>query len=331
LVAPRAVLQNGRMAKALHVVFGAGQIGVPLALELVRRGHEVRMVRRSPGAPPAGATLRTGDAGDPAFVAEATQGAVAIYHCMNPNYSANLWAHELPRWRSALLAAAAKQNARIVLLDNLYMLGRPNGAMLSESSPIAPCSKKGEVRAREWQEWLAAHHRGDARMTCGRGSDFYGPGATQTYFGDAFMPKAIGSGVAFTLTRLDTPHTYHYTLDVAAGLATLGEAPDGDYGRWWMLPAAPAEPTRALIERLGTALGQTLKIQAMPTLAMKGLALFMPFLRELGEMGYQWSEPFVTDDRAFRGRFGGQPTSLDDGARAMADWARQHYAAQHQV
>lgn len=317
--------------KAFHVIFGAGQIGVPLALELVRRGHDVRMVRRSPGAPPAGATLRTGDAGDRAFVAEVTQGAVAIYHCMNPSYSASQWARDLPLWRSALLAAAAKHNARVVLLDNLYMLGRPNGARLSEASPIAPCSKKGEIRAQEWQAWLAAHHRGDARVTCGRGSDFYGPGATQSYFGDAFMPKALGSGVALTLTRLDTPHTYHYTRDVAAGLAELGEAPDTAYGRWWVLPAAPAESTQAMIDRLGSGLGQELKVQAMPTLAMKGLALFMPMLRELGEMGYQWSEPFVTDDRAFRDRFGSQPTSLDDGARAMADWARQHYAAQHQV
>jgi nucleoside-diphosphate-sugar epimerase len=315
----------------LHVVFGAGQIGVPLALELQRRGHEVRIVRRTPGVPPAGMTLRTGDAGDPTFVAEVTQGAAAIYHCMNPSYSASQWALELPRWRNALLASAARQNARVVLLDNLYMLGRPNGAKLSETSPIAPCSKKGEVRAREWQEWLAAHHRGDARVTCGRGSDFYGPGATQTYFGDAFMPKALSSGIAFTLTRLDTPHTYHYTLDVAAGLATLGEAADGDCGRWWMLPAAKAEPTQALIDRLGSALGVELKVQAVPTLAMKGLGLFMPMMRELGEMGYQWSEPFVTDDRAFRGRFGGKPTSLDDGARAMADWARQHYLEQQQV
>jgi nucleoside-diphosphate-sugar epimerase len=312
--------------KSVHVVFGAGQIGVPLALELVRRGHTVRMVRRGSGAAPAGVTLHSGDAGDAAFVAEATRGAAVLYHCMNPAYSAADWSRELPRWRSALLAAAGKHGARIVLLDNLYMLGRPNGSALSETSPIAPASRKGEIRAHEWQAWLAAYHKGDARVTCGRGSDFYGPGATQSYFGDAFMPRAIKSGAALTLTRLDTAHTYHYTLDVALGLATLGAANDDDFGRWWMLPAAAAESTQAMIDRLGSGLGRELKVQAMPTLAMKGLALVMPVLRELGEMGYQWSEAFVTDDRAFRARFGGAPTPLDQGARAMADWARAHYA-----
>src|SRR5690242_15382141 len=223
-------MSNGRQ---VHVVFGAGQIGEPLAIALARRGHEVRVVRRSAGMAPAGATLRTGDAGDATFVAEATMGAHAVYHCMNPAYSAATWSRELPRWRTAIATAAARQHARVVLLENLYMLGRPNGTRLSEASPIAPCSRKGEIRAREWQAWLAAHQRGDVMVTCGRGSDFYGPGATQSYFGDAFMPKALGSGVAQTLTRLDTPHTYHYTLDVAAGLAQLGEAPDDAYGRWW--------------------------------------------------------------------------------------------------
>jgi len=313
--------------RQVHVVFGAGQIGAPLAERLVDAGHDVRVVRRSAGTPPAGATLRTGDAGDAAFVDEAVRGASVVYHCMNPPYSAGIWAHTLPMWRAAISAAAARAGARVVLLDNIYLLGRPNGQELSENSPIAPCSRKGEIRAREWQAWLAAHHKGDIQMVCGRGSDFYGPGATESYFGDAFMPKALGSGVAQTLTRLDTPHTYHYTLDVAAGLAQLGAAPDGDTGRWWMLPAAPVVSTQAMLDLIGERLGQKLRVQAIPTLAIKGLSLFMPILREVGEMGYQWSEPFVADDRAFRTRFSATATPLEQGVAAMVDWARQHYAS----
>ena len=314
-----------------HVIFGAGQIGAPLAEMLAKRGHNVRMIRRSPGTAPHGVQLRTGDAGDATFVSEATNGASVLYHCMNPEYSTAAWARELPRLREALRTAAGQHGARIVLLDNLYMLGRPRGTLLSETSPIDPCSKKGEIRAREWQAWLDAHRAGDVRVTCGRGSDFYGPGATQSYFGDAFMPKALGSHTALTLTRLDTPHTYHYTHDIAEGLATLGEAGDDAYGRWWMLPCAQAESTQAMIDRLGSAMGHELKLQSMPSIAMKGLSLFMPVLRELGEMGYQWSEPFVADDRAFRRVFSAKSTSLDDGARAMVEWARQHYAAQLKV
>src|SRR5262249_51608688 len=139
------------------------------------------------------------------------------------------------------------------------------------------------------------------------------------------------SGVAQTLTRLDTPHTYHYTFDVAAGLAELGEAAESAFGRWWMLPAAPAESTQALLDRLGDAMGHRLRVQPVPTLAIRGLSLFVPILRELGEMGYQWSEPFVADDTAFRASFATRATSMADGARAMVAWAREHYAASLQA
>ena len=39
------------MAQDLHVVFGAGQIGSPLARLLREHGHAVRMVRRSGSVP----------------------------------------------------------------------------------------------------------------------------------------------------------------------------------------------------------------------------------------------------------------------------------------
>lgn len=313
--------------RRLHVVFGGGQIGTPLARDLLAAGHAVRMVRRAGGGPE-GAELVHGDAGDPAFAAEATRGAAAIYHCMNPAYSSRAWALELPRFMNSLLAAASRNGARLVVLDNLYLLGRPGGRALSEDSPIAPCSRKGEIRAEVNALLLAAESRGDVRAVVGRASDFYGPGGIGTYFGDAFWPKALKRGVAQTLMNLDTPHSYHYTLDVAAALAALGQAGDDVTGRWWMLPAAPAETSRAMIARLAGALGRDLRIQPMPAWLLAALRPFVPVLGEIAEMGYQWEEPFVADDRAFRGRFAAvvRVTPLAEGAPATVEWAKRHYA-----
>ena len=313
------------MSKDLHVVFGAGQIGTPLVRLLRERGHAVRLVRRS-GPGPEGIETLHGDAGEPAFAAEATSGSSAIYHCMNPAYFSKEWARELPRYAGALVAAAGRAKARLVVLDNLYMLGRPGGRPLDEDSPIAPCSRKGEIRAQVNEQLMAAHARGDARVVVGRASDFYGPGGTGTYFGDEFWPKALSAGTPLGLMRLDTPHTYHYTLDVAAGLAALGEAPDDVAGRWWMLPAAPAESSLAMLARLSRALGRELKLRNMPPLVLSALGLFVPILRELREMGYQWDEPFVVNDARFRARFPLVPTTLDAGVVAMTEWARRHYA-----
>ena len=57
------------------------------------------------------------------------------------------------------------------------------------------------------------------------------------------------------------------------------------------------------------------------------LGVFMPPLREMPEMQYQWEEPFVIDDRHFRERFGAQPEDADRAAAATVAWARAHYAS----
>ena len=78
------------MPNELHVIFGGGQVGQPLARILRERGLRVRIARRSAGAPE-GAELMRGDATDRNFCLEAARDASTIYHCMNPPYSAKVW------------------------------------------------------------------------------------------------------------------------------------------------------------------------------------------------------------------------------------------------
>jgi nucleoside-diphosphate-sugar epimerase len=61
------------------------------------------------------------------------------------------------------------------------------------------------------------------------------------------------------------------------------------------------------------------------------MGLFMPFLRELPEMRYQWDEPYLIDDSRFRARFGVKPTPIADGARATVAWAKQAFGAVGQM
>ena len=55
--------------------------------------------------------------------------------------------------------------------------------------------------------------------------------------------------------------------------------------------------------------------------------VFMPVLREIGEMLYQWEQPFVVDDSAFRAKFGVTGTPIDAGAKATVEWAKAVYGA----
>jgi nucleoside-diphosphate-sugar epimerase len=245
---------------------------------------------------------------------------------MNPPYYARVWASLVPRYMDNLIAAAARAGARLVVLDNVYMLGRPSGRLLDEETPMNPCSRKGEIRARAVERLFEAHRRGEVRATTGRASDFYGPGGTLTHLGDQFWRQALKRKTARVLVNPDTVHTYHYIPDVAAGLAVLGTAPDDAYGKPWMLPCSQAETMRDLVGRFSQALGREIRVAAVPRWLVTTLAVFVPLLREIGEMQYQWDEPFVVSDRRFRERFGLQPEAPDAAASATVAWAKQHYA-----
>ena len=309
------------MSGELHVVFGAGQVGPRLAARLLADGHRVRVVKRSPAGAPPGAELLTGDAADPAFCGEAARGAAVVYHCLNPDYSAAAWAKFVPLYVDNLVTAAGRAGARLVVLDNLYMMGRPAGRPLNEDTPVNPCSRKGEIRARAAERLFAAHERGDVRASCGRASDFYGPGGAQTFFGERLWKPALAGRTARVPTAPDAVHTYHYIPDVAAGLAALGAGGEDTLGRPWMLPCAPAGTLRELVARFATTLGRPLPVARLPRPLLTVAGFFVPIVRELDEMSYQWDEPFVVDDARFRARFDLQPVPPDQAARETVDWA----------
>ena len=211
-----------------------------------------------------------------------------------------------------------------MVLDNLYMHGRPAGP-INEDTPAFPTSRKGEIRAQVADLLMDLHRSGVTRVVMGRASDFYGPGATQSHFGDCFWPRVLAGKPAQLVMNPDSVHTYHFTRDVAAGLAMLGAAPDDVYGRWWMLPCASPETTRDMVGRLSFAFGRDIKVERVPGLMLAGMGLFVPVVRELREMLHQWEIPWVCDDRRFRNRFDVAPTPLADGAKQAAAWAREHY------
>jgi len=225
----------------------------------------------------------------------------------------------------AARAAVTAAGARLVVLDNVYMLGRPRGRVLNEDTPPDPCSRKGEIRARVAERLFEAHRRGDVIATAGRASDFYGPGGTMTGLGDFFWPRALAGKTAYSPYPVDAIHTYHYIPDVAAGLAALGCADSSAYGGPWMLPCAPAGTLRELVVRLSGTLGRDLKVAQLPRWLLKTMAVFVPLMRELDEMLYQWDEPFVVDDRRFRERFHVIPAGVDRAAADTVEWARRHY------
>jgi nucleoside-diphosphate-sugar epimerase len=307
---------------ALHVILGAGQIGARLARVLLDRGLRVRQVRRgAPGASRAGLEWRSGDLTDLAFAEEATRGAAVVYDCMNPQY--HQWNELLLPMARGALHGAARAQARLVALDCLYMYGRPTGPM-TEDAPLAPVSKKGELRVRLGALRLDADRRGDVKVAIGRASDFFGADLPYSAWSDRFYRRVLAGKSAECMGDPDMPHSYTYADDIATALAILGSRDEAP-GRVWHLPTPPAETTRALSGRLGRALGLDIEVKRVPKLVLRAAGLVVPFMREVVEMTYQWEVPFVLDDTRFRGTFGVGPTAIEAAVAQTAAWARTRY------
>lgn len=302
----------------LHVVLGAGPAGSTLADELVARGHRVRIVRRSAGDAPEGVELATADLSDPDAATEATAGAAVLYHCVNVPY--HLQVEQMPGIATAILAAARAHGARLVVLDTLYPYGPEDGERITEDTPWAATSRKGRMRAELDRRYLDAHEAGDVRVAAGRAADFYGPGVLNSTLGGATFPAALSGEPVLTFGDIDLVHSYTYIGDVARGLATLGERPDGD-GRIWHLPTAPARTTREVLDLIADAAGRPLTIHNLDEPKPYG-----PFdetmMAEYAEMFYQHTTPQNLDSSAFEAAFGVTPTPLPEGIAATVDWYR---------
>jgi len=303
----------------LHVVLGAGQIGNELVTQLVAAGKPVRQVRRQPGKARAGMTLLTGDLTDDGFAAEAGRGATVLYHCVNARY--DQWERMLPRLNRGVLTAATANQAPVVVLDNLYMYGAAEGPM-TETSPIQPCSKKGELRARLSAQLLAAHARGDVRLTMARASDFFGPGVVNAVvFGERYFRRVLRGKAAEVVGDGNCLHSYSYGPDVAAAMIVLGARPEA-LGKVWHVPTPPPTSTTALLVQMAAALKLPPKLTPLPDWVLRLLGVFSPIIAEVPEMTYQYKRPFILDDSHYRATFGGDHTPLPEALAATAKWAR---------
>jgi nucleoside-diphosphate-sugar epimerase len=267
---------------------------------------------------------QSADLMDAASAVEAVRGAAVVYHTVNPVYTD--WSRLLLPLTENIVSASARAGAHLVALDNLYMYGKAPDGVMREDAPIAPVSKKGELRARAAELMTQARERGDLAVTIGRASDFFGPGAAlAAIFGAHFWPRAFAGKPGQVFGDPDQPHSYSYVEDVAGGLVTLGTDPRAR-NQLWHLPVNPAEATRVSIARAGRAIGLELGATSVPPWLLRTLGVFSPMLREIAEMTYQWQAPFVLDDTRFRTTFGAAATPWDVAMQRTAAWARGEYA-----
>ncbi|MGV9303008.1 NAD-dependent epimerase/dehydratase family protein [Nonomuraea sp. NPDC004354] len=296
-----------------HVVVGAGQVGRHVARKLIAQGHEVVVVTRS-GSGPEGVRKVAADVADSAALVEIARGADAVYNCVNPPY--HRWLTDWPPMAASFLAAAEQSGAVLVALGNLYSYGPVQGPM-TEDLPPASDSPKAQVRAAMWADMLAAHEAGRVRVAEVRGSDYFGPGATdQSFLGDRFI-KPLRAGRTIPLVwPADVPHSWTYLPDVAEALV-VAAADERAWGRAWHVPTSEPLTFREIGDRMAAVLGLPApRMSRLPWPLVRAIGLVNPLIGELRHTRYQFVAPFEIDSSAFTDTFGIKPTPIDDALRA---------------
>src|SRR6516225_296019 len=293
-----------------HLVIGAGVIGGRVAQMLAERGEQVSVVSRS-GSGPANVTRVTADARDAETMTRLASGAAVIYNCVNPPY--HRWPADWPPIAASMLGAAERSGAVLVTLSNLYGYGPggPGGYAeahpMTEATPLAATGPKGRIRARVWQDALAAHQAGRVRVAEVRAADFVGPGA-QSALGERIVRRVRQGKSVSVLGRADRPHTWSFTDDVARMLVTAGTDPVA-WGRAWHVPSNEPFTQRQVIDDFARAAGVgQVRVSAIPSVVLRGMGLAWPLMRELRETEYQFRDDFVMDSTAAQATFGLEPT-----------------------
>lgn len=304
------------------MVFGTGPLGLAVMRELRRRGKRVRMINRSSRVR-FEKDLQTEvggiDAADPGQTREVCEGAAVVYHCIGLPYPR--WT-EFPSIAAGIVEGAASAGAKLVYADNLYAYGAVDRPM-TEDLPLNAATKKGRVRAGIAQSLMSAHNAGKIRVAIGRGSDFFGPFATDAaMMGSRVFGRALAGKSAQAFGDPDRLHTYTFIDDFGKALVTLGEREEA-LGRAWHVPSLTAMTTREFVEAVYRTLGKPVKMSRAPGLAITLAGLFDANAKELKEMLYQFEKDFVMDSSRFEQAFGVRATPLDEAIRATLDWYRR--------
>jgi nucleoside-diphosphate-sugar epimerase len=308
-----------------HVILGTGAIGRAIAEELVKRGESVRLVNRSGKMEeiPAGAEVKAADLYDQTQVRELTRGAKVVYQAAQPNY--HEWVEKFPSFQNSILDGLTGGNAKLVLVENLYMYGDTNGRPMTEDMPHNAHTRKGKVRSEISKAAFEAHRTGKLRVTAGRGSDFFGAwGLPTAAMGERTFYPLLNGKPAQLVGDIDAPHTHTYIADFGKALVILGERDEADGQAWHVPNDNPRVTQREMVNMIAEEAGVAAKTSAMGKGMMRFGGLFIPAAKEMVEMMYEFGKPFVVDSSRFENTFGMKATPMREAIKATVAWYRAH-------
>jgi len=224
-----------------------------------------------------------------------------------------------------VIRGAERHGTRVVFLDNIYMYGPPPlRKPIEEDHPQEPGSQKGQVRKAIAAKLLDAHKDGKIQALIARAPDFYGPAATNSMLYQTMIAKMLKGQKAMWIGDPDRLHSFGHVTDIAKAMVLLA-LDTGAYGQVWHTPTSGEGVTaRELHRMIAKQLGKPAKLMKMGRTPLSLIAMFVPIVRELKEMSYQYFSSYSFSSTKFERRFPSfKITPYETGIAQMVDSFRK--------
>lgn len=315
----------------MQTILGSGgAIGIELAKALTQYTTDIRLVSRKPQKVNETDTLHSANLLQADDVKKAVQGSSVVYVTVGFPYNLKVWQNSWPKFMENVIAACIEYDCKLVFFDNMYMYDKDHLNGMTEETPINPPSEKGKVRAQIAKMLMDEIKAGHITALIARSADFYGPNIANTSMLNETVTKNLAKGKkANWMGAADRKHSFTYTPDAGKATALLGNTPDA-YNQVWHLPTAPDPFTgKELVEHIAKALGAKPKVQVAPKWMIYLIGLFVPVMKEMPEMLYQYERDYVFDSSKFEKRFGMEATPYTKGIAQVvaADYPKERINA----
>jgi nucleoside-diphosphate-sugar epimerase len=300
----------------MQTILGAnGTIGSVLAKELINYTDKIRLVSRNPRKVNETDELFPADLTNPAIVDQAVDGSDVVYLVVGLDYNIKVWEDKWPQLMRATINACIKHKARLVFFDNVYMYDVNAIPHMTEESPVNPPSKKGAVRKQIAQMIMDEVKAGRLMALIARSADFYGPDNYKSFVNEMVYKNFLKGNRANWFVDANKKHSFTFTPDAARATALLGNT-DSAYNTIWHLPTDKNVLTgREFVELFSKEMKVANKLFVMPVWIIKIAGLFVPVLREMPEMMYQYDRDYFFDSSKFDTRFKFKTTSYQEGVK----------------
>lgn len=307
------------MNAQLHTVLGAnGATGIGIIEALKVRRLPIRAVSRSQKEQD-GMEAVQADLLNPQATRDAIKGSGYVYLAVGLPYSSKIWEKQWPLIMNNVIEACSLNGAKLIFLDNMYMYEHPLPSPFDENQSQATRTVKGQIRKDIASTMSSAISDGKLEGVIARAADFYGSHAQNSLFYISFLDRMLDGKNPQLLVNPDVLHTYANTTDNGRALVELA-LDSTTYGQVWHLPVGNPVTFHEILEICNRVLEGDFKLSVIASPIRKLLMLFMPQLRELEEMRYQFDQPYVMSWEKFRNHFPEfQVTSYEDGIREMIE------------